>query len=57
MSKTLMGSVAAIALLATTGFALAQGAGMSGSKGGEAPAAAAPRGGEAPSPSGMPDRE
>jgi hypothetical protein len=54
MIKTRMGSMAAVALLATTSFALAQGAGMSGSKGGDAPAAAAPRGGEASSPSGMP---
>lgn len=48
MRKTSMASVAAIALMATTGLALAQGAGMSGSKGGEAPAASAPRAGEAP---------
>ena len=53
MSKTRMGSLAAIALLATSSFALAQGAGMGGSKGGDAPAAAAPRG-EASSPSGGP---
>jgi hypothetical protein len=53
MSKTLMGSVAAIALIATTGFALAQGASMGGSKSGEAPAAVAPRANEA-SPSSAP---
>ena len=48
MNKTLMGSVAAIALTATAGFALAQGTGMGGSKGSEAPAAA-PRATESPS--------
>ncbi len=49
MIKTSMGTVAALALVATTSFALAQGAGMSGSKGGDAPAVSAPRAGEAPS--------
>ncbi|WP_244628277.1 DUF1236 domain-containing protein [Tardiphaga robiniae] len=50
MNRRLMGSAAAIALIATTAFALAQGGGASGSKGGDAPAAAsAPRAGEAPS--------
>jgi hypothetical protein len=51
MKKTPMASVAALALMATTGFALAQGAGMSGSKGGDAPAASAPRAAESPSSS------
>jgi hypothetical protein len=49
MNRRLMGSAAAIALIATTAFALAQGGGASGSKGGDAPAASAPRAGEAPS--------
>jgi hypothetical protein len=52
MNKTLMGSVAAVALTATAGFAFAQGTGMGGSKGGEAPAAA-PRAADSPS-SGAP---
>jgi hypothetical protein len=51
MKKRLMGSVAAIALIATTAFALAQGGGASGSKGGDAPTASGPRAGEAPSTS------
>jgi hypothetical protein len=52
MIKTLMGSVAALALVATTSVALAQGAGGTGPKGGDAPAASAPRAGEAPSAKG-----
>jgi hypothetical protein len=52
MIKTLMGSVAAVALVATTSVALAQGAGGPGPKGGDAPAASAPRAGEAPSAKG-----
>jgi FtsZ-interacting cell division protein ZipA len=44
MRKTLMVSVAIAALLATTGFAAAQGVNQGGVKGSESPAAASPKG-------------
>jgi hypothetical protein len=53
MGKRFPGSVAVAVLLATTGFAAAQGVSQGGAKGGEAPTAAAPKG-ETTSPSASP---
>jgi hypothetical protein len=44
MRKALMVSVAAVALIATTGLATAQGVNQGGAKGSESPAAASPKG-------------
>jgi hypothetical protein len=43
MRKSLLASVAAAALFASTGFAAAQGMSQGGAKGGEAPTAASPK--------------